>query len=57
METATRLGLNWPLGPLGVTRLLGAARAVAILRDLEATHGDAYRPAPRLLAEAEAGPP
>ena len=57
METATRLGLNWPLGPLGVTRLLGAARAVAILRDLEATHGDAYRPAPRLLAEAEAQQP
>lgn len=55
METATRLGLNWPLGPLGLTRLLGAATAVEILGELQATHGGAYRPAPRLLAEAAGG--
>ncbi|MGC1167128.1 MAG: 3-hydroxyacyl-CoA dehydrogenase NAD-binding domain-containing protein [Solirubrobacterales bacterium] len=57
MDTATRLGLNWPLGPLDITRLIGPARAVELLRELEAKHGAAYRPAPRLLAEAEAGQP
>jgi 3-hydroxybutyryl-CoA dehydrogenase len=57
METAMRLGLNWPLGPIDITRLIGPARAVGLLRELEAEHGAAYRPAPRLLAEAGAGQP
>jgi 3-hydroxybutyryl-CoA dehydrogenase len=52
MDTAMRLGFNWPLGPLELTRLIGASRAMALLEDLRAEHGDAYRPAPRLLAEA-----
>jgi 3-hydroxybutyryl-CoA dehydrogenase len=56
METALRLGLNWPLGPIAITRLIGPAHAVELLRQLEAEHGAAYRPAPRLLAEAESGP-
>jgi 3-hydroxybutyryl-CoA dehydrogenase len=52
MDTAMRLGFNWPLGPLEMTRLIGPARAVALLEDLREEHGDAYRPAPRLVAEA-----
>jgi len=57
METAMRLGLNWPLGPLGFTALIGPARAAQLLQELESSHGPAYRPAPRLLAAAEAAQP
>jgi 3-hydroxybutyryl-CoA dehydrogenase len=52
MDTAMRLGFNWPRGPLELTELLGAGRAVTLLGELQAAHGDAYRPAPRLLAAA-----
>jgi 3-hydroxybutyryl-CoA dehydrogenase len=55
METAMRLGLNWPLGPIEITRLIGPARAVELLQELEAEHGAAYRPAPRLLDEPDPG--
>jgi 3-hydroxybutyryl-CoA dehydrogenase len=48
METAMRLGFNWPLGPLGFAELIGPARAVEILERLEAEKGEAYRPAPKL---------
>ena len=48
MNTAMRLGFNWPLGPLELTDLIGADRAVSLLRDLERSHGEAYRPAPQL---------
>jgi 3-hydroxybutyryl-CoA dehydrogenase len=57
METAMRLGFNWPLGPLAITGLIGPERAVELLTALAADHGDAYRPAPLLRTEAEAGPP
>jgi 3-hydroxybutyryl-CoA dehydrogenase len=56
METAMRLGLNWPLGPLELAAKLGPERAVAILDELRAEKGDAYLAAPRLRAEA-AQPP
>jgi 3-hydroxybutyryl-CoA dehydrogenase len=46
MDTAMRLGFNWPLGPLEFTDLIGPSRAVQILEELQSTHGDAYRPAP-----------
>jgi 3-hydroxybutyryl-CoA dehydrogenase len=52
MDTAMRLGFNWPLGPLELTELIGAGRAVALLEELRATHGNAYAPAPRLVAQA-----
>jgi 3-hydroxybutyryl-CoA dehydrogenase len=52
MDTAMRLGFNWPLGPSGFTKLIGAERAVAVLESLEAEKGDAYRPAPGLRAAA-----
>jgi 3-hydroxybutyryl-CoA dehydrogenase len=48
MDTAMRLGFNWPLGPLELTDLIGGERAVALLEDLERSHGEAYRLAPQL---------
>ncbi len=50
METATRLGLNWPIGPLGITELIGAPRAVELLERLRAEKGGAYAPAPLLIS-------
>jgi 3-hydroxybutyryl-CoA dehydrogenase len=52
MDTAMRLGFNWPRGPLELTELIGPARAAALLEELRTEHGEAYRPAPTL---AEAG--
>jgi 3-hydroxybutyryl-CoA dehydrogenase len=52
METAMRLGFNWPLGPLGIAELLGWSRALELLERLETEDGAAYRPAPRLREEA-----
>ena len=52
MDTAMRLGFNWPRGPLELTELIGAQRAVALLEELREEHGEAYRPAPRLAASA-----
>jgi 3-hydroxybutyryl-CoA dehydrogenase len=54
METAMKLGFNWPLGPLAITELIGPARAVGLLDQLRAEKGDAYAAAPLLRAEAEA---
>jgi 3-hydroxybutyryl-CoA dehydrogenase len=51
MDTAMRLGFNWPRGPLELTGLIGAARAACLLEELQRWHGDAYRPAPRLAAK------
>jgi 3-hydroxybutyryl-CoA dehydrogenase len=53
MDTAMRLGFNWPLGPIAVTELIGARRAVELLDRLRAEKGEAYAAAPRLRAEAE----
>jgi 3-hydroxybutyryl-CoA dehydrogenase len=51
IDTAMRLGFNWPLGPIEWGERLGFARAVAVL----ARHDDeVHRPAP-LLAELAAG--
>ena len=49
MNTAMRLGFNWPLGPVELSELIGAGPAVALLEELRSRHGEAYRPAPRLL--------
>jgi 3-hydroxybutyryl-CoA dehydrogenase len=48
METAMRLGFNWPLGPLGLAELIGPDRAADLLEELRAEKGDAYAPAPLL---------
>lgn len=50
MDTAMRLGFNWPRGPLELTELIGAGRAAELLEELRAEHGDAYLPAPLLTA-------
>ena len=50
METAMRLGLNWPIGPLGITKLIGAPRAVELLERLRREKGDAYAPSPLLIS-------
>ena len=55
METAMRLGFNWPRGPLGLTELIGAGRAVEILDRLESENGEAYRAAPLLRSRAQGG--
>jgi 3-hydroxybutyryl-CoA dehydrogenase len=52
MDTAMRLGFNWPRGPLELTELIGPKRAVALLEELCGSHGEAYEPAPGLLAKA-----
>jgi 3-hydroxybutyryl-CoA dehydrogenase len=52
MDTALKLGFNWPVGPLQFTELIGARRAVDLLERLEAKKGDAYEPAPQLRLEA-----
>jgi 3-hydroxybutyryl-CoA dehydrogenase len=56
MNTAMRLGFNWPLGSLEFTELIGRERAVALLEELRGRHGEAYAPSPRLLAAGEGIP-
>ena len=57
METAMRLGFNWPRGPLAIAEEVGAGKAVALLEALERTNGPAYAPAPRLRRAAETAVP
>jgi len=52
METAMRLGFNWPLGPIGIAELTGPDRAADLLEELQAEKGNAYAPAPGLRALA-----
>lgn len=54
MDTAMKLGFNWPLGPVELTKLIGPRRAADLLERLRAEKGGAYAVAPRLRAEAEA---
>jgi 3-hydroxybutyryl-CoA dehydrogenase len=48
METAMKLGFNWPLGPVGIAALIGPDRAADLLEELQADKGEAYAPAPSL---------
>jgi 3-hydroxybutyryl-CoA dehydrogenase len=48
MDTAMKLGFNWPVGPLDLTALIGSDRAADLLESLQAEKGDAYEPAPLL---------
>jgi len=52
METAMKLGFNWPLGPLAITELIGPRRAVELLDLLRVEKGEAYAAAPQLRADA-----
>ncbi len=53
METAMRLGFNWPLGPLGLAATIGAEKALALLEELNRLSGDAYKAAPLLRSAVE----
>jgi 3-hydroxybutyryl-CoA dehydrogenase len=55
MDTAMKLGFNWPLGPLDLAELIGARQAVELLERLEASNGAAYAQAPRLRSAADEG--
>jgi 3-hydroxybutyryl-CoA dehydrogenase len=48
INTAMRLGYNWPIGPLEWGERLGWNRALGVLEELRELRGEAYRPAPAL---------
>ena len=50
MDTAMKLGFNWPVGPLAFAKLIGPKRAADLLERLQAEKGDAYLPASHLRA-------
>ena len=53
MNTAMRLGFNWPLGPVEFAELIGArARRSTCSSASRQPTESAYRPAPGLLAAA-----
>jgi 3-hydroxybutyryl-CoA dehydrogenase len=56
METAMKLGFNWPQGPLGFAELIGPDRAADLLEELQAEKGEAYAPAPMLRATGGSTP-
>jgi 3-hydroxybutyryl-CoA dehydrogenase len=56
IDTAMRLGLNYPLGPLELAERMGVADTLAILERLQATTGeDRYRPSLWLKRRAGLG--
>jgi len=58
IETAMRLGLNYPLGPMGLADDLGHSTCLRILERLQAITGDdRYRPALWLKRRALLGLP
>lgn len=58
IDTAMRLGLNYPLGPLEWADELGLDAVLAVLEGLQRETGeDRYRPAPYLRKRAVAGLP
>jgi 3-hydroxybutyryl-CoA dehydrogenase len=52
INTAMRLGYNWPLGSLEWGERLGWSRALGVLEELRELQGEAYRPAPVLRERA-----
>jgi 3-hydroxybutyryl-CoA dehydrogenase len=48
INTAMRLGYNWPVGSLEWGEQLGWSRALGVLEELRELRGEAYRPAPAL---------
>jgi 3-hydroxybutyryl-CoA dehydrogenase len=48
INTAMRLGYNWPIGPLEWGERLGWSTARGVLEELRELQGEAYRPAPAL---------
>jgi 3-hydroxybutyryl-CoA dehydrogenase len=54
INTAMRLGYNWPIGSLDWGERLGWSRALGVLEELRELQGEAYRPAPVLRELASA---
>jgi 3-hydroxybutyryl-CoA dehydrogenase len=52
INTAMRLGYNWPIGPLEWGERLGWGTALGVLQELRDLQGEAYRPAPVLRDRA-----
>ena len=52
VNTAMRLGYNWPVGSLEWGERLGWSRALGVLEELRELQGEAYRPAPLLRERA-----
>jgi 3-hydroxybutyryl-CoA dehydrogenase len=52
INTAMRLGYNWPIGSLEWGERLGWSRALGVLEELRDLQGEAYRPAPLLRETA-----
>jgi 3-hydroxybutyryl-CoA dehydrogenase len=48
INTAMRLGYNWPVGPLEWGERLGWSRSLGVLEELRELRGEAYRPGPAL---------
>ncbi|MCC5858995.1 MAG: 3-hydroxyacyl-CoA dehydrogenase [Ectothiorhodospiraceae bacterium] len=58
IETAVKLGLGYPHGPLGFGDALGPRRILRILENMQAYYGDPrYRPSPWLKRRAMLGVP
>jgi 3-hydroxybutyryl-CoA dehydrogenase len=55
INTAMRLGYNWPIGPLEWGERLGWSRVLGLLEELRELQGEAYRPAPLLREAAGTG--
>ncbi len=55
IDTALKLGLNHPMGPFEMIDLVGLDIRLEVLRTLEATLGDLYRPSPLLVRYVLAG--
>ena len=55
INTAMRLGYNWPIGSLEWGERLGWSRALGLLEELRELQGEAYRPAPLLREAAASG--
>jgi 3-hydroxybutyryl-CoA dehydrogenase len=55
IDTAVRLGLNHPMGPLEMADMVGLNVRLAVLQELRRSLGDKYRPAPLLEQHVRAG--
>lgn len=56
IDTAMRLGTNYPLGPLAWGQRWGAGTVLAVLENLQAAYGeDRYRPSALLRRIAVSG--